>query len=287
MRFLVTGYTGQLGYDVTRELKKRGFNDIISVGSEDMDVTKKENVIEKIVSLKPDVIFHNAAYTNVDGAEENYEACYNVNVLGTENIVEAAQKVGAKVVYISTDYVFDGTKDGIYEVDDITNPKNVYGKTKYLGELEARKYNKHFIVRISWVFGINGKNFIKTMLRLAETKTELNVVADQVGSPTYTVDLAKLLVDMSLTERYGTYHATNEGYCSWAEFAKYIFEINGKDVKVNEVTTAEYVTKATRPLNSRLGKQSLTENGFQLLPSWKDATKRYCDELGKEKVKKI
>ena len=283
MRHLVTGYTGQLGYDVANELQKRGFNDIMAVGSTDLDITKKEDVIEKIVSFKPDVIFHNAAYTNVDGAEDNYDACYNVNVLGTENIVEAAKKVGAKVVYISTDYVFDGTKDGLYEVDDVANPQNVYGKTKYLGELIVKRYDKHFIIRISWVFGLNGKNFIKTMLRLSEAKTELNVVCDQVGSPTYTVDLAKLLVDISLTEKYGTYHATNEGYCSWAEFAKYIFEINQKDVKVNEVTTTEYVTKAIRPLNSRLSKQSLTENGFELLPSWKDATKRYCLELEKEK----
>lgn len=283
MRLLVTGYTGQLGYDVANELQKRGFNDIMAVGSTDLDITKKEDVIEKIVSFKPDVIFHNAAYTNVDGAEDNYDACYNVNVLGTENIVEAAKKVGAKVVYISTDYVFDGTKDGLYEVDDVANPQNVYGKTKYLGELIVKRYDKHFIIRISWVFGLNGKNFIKTMLRLSEAKTELNVVCDQVGSPTYTVDLAKLLVDISLTEKYGTYHATNEGYCSWAEFAKYIFEINQKDVKVNEVTTTEYVTKAIRPLNSRLSKQSLTENGFELLPSWKDATKRYCLELEKEK----
>lgn len=283
MKLLVTGYTGQLGYDVANELQKRGFNDIMAVGSTDLDITKKEDVIEKIVSFKPDVIFHNAAYTNVDGAEDNYDVCYNVNVLGTENIVEAAKKVGAKVVYISTDYVFDGTKDGLYEVDDVANPQNVYGKTKYLGELIVKRYDKHFIIRISWVFGLNGKNFIKTMLRLSEAKTELNVVCDQVGSPTYTVDLAKLLVDISLTEKYGTYHATNEGYCSWAEFAKYIFEINQKDVKVNEVTTTEYVTKAIRPLNSRLSKQSLTENGFELLPSWKDATKRYCLELEKEK----
>lgn len=279
MKYLVTGYKGQLGYDIVRELKKRGYNDIIALDKDEMDITNADEVMDIITKENPNVIFHCAAWTAVDKAEEMEDAVYKVNVEGTKNIVEAAKKVSAKMFYISTDYVFDGTKDGIYETTDIANPKSIYGKTKYLGEEETRKYDKHFIVRISWVFGINGANFIKTMLRLSETKTELNVVCDQVGSPTYTVDLAKLLVDMSLTEKYGTYHANNDGFCSWAEFAQYIFETNNKNMKVNPIPTSEYPQTAQRPLNSKLSKKSLVENGFDLLPSWQDAVDRYNIEL--------
>ena len=281
MKYLVTGYNGQLGYDIVRELKKRGVADslIFPTDVADMDITDKDAVMEKVTSIKPDVIFHNAAWTNVDGAEDNKELCEKVNYLGTKNMVDAAKSVGAKIVYISTDYVFDGTKEGMYEVDDKANPLSVYGETKYQGEEAVRNYDKHFIVRISWVFGINGKNFIRTMLKLSESRNELNVVSDQVGSPTYTVDLARLLVDMVETDKYGTYHANNEGFCNWAEFAKYIFDSSNIDMKVNFIKTSEYPQKATRPLNSKLSKKSLDVAGFNRLPDWKDAVDRYKLEL--------
>ena len=281
MKYLVTGYNGQLGYDIVRELKNRGVSDedIIPTDVGDMDVTDRDAVIKKVNDVNPDVIFHNAAWTNVDGAEDSKELCEKVNYLGTKNMVDAAKIVGAKIVYISTDYVFDGTKDGLYEVNDQTNPLSVYGMTKYQGEEAVRSYDNHFIVRISWVFGINGKNFIRTMLKLSESRDELNVVADQVGSPTYTVDLARLLVDMVSTNKYGTYHANNEGFCSWAEFAKYIFDSSNIDMKVNAIPTSSYPQKATRPLNSKLSKKSLDDAGFNRLPDWKDAVNRYKEEL--------
>ncbi len=281
MKYLVTGYKGQLGYDVVRELKKRNIadSDIYPMDINDMDITNRDEVMTKVNEIKPDVIFHNAAWTNVDGAEDMKEACEKVNYLGAKNMADAAKTVGAKIVYISTDYVFDGTKDGMYEIDDKPNPLSVYGKTKYQGEEAVRDYEKHFIVRISWVFGINGKNFIRTMLKLSESRDELNVVADQVGSPTYTVDLAKLLVDMVNTEKYGTYHANNEGFCSWAEFAKYIFDSSNIKMKVNPIPTKDYPQKATRPLNSKLSKKSLDDAGFDRLPDWMDAVNRYKEEL--------
>ena len=286
MKYLITGYNGQLGYDIKNELLKRGVfkDDILAIDKDEMDITDREQVFDVIKDFSPDVIFHCAAWTAVDKAEDNEELVNLVNVIGTRNVVDASIEVGAKILYMSTDYVFDGTKDGIYLVDDRVNPKSVYGMTKYLGEEEVRRNPKHFITRISWVFGINGNNFIKTMLKLSENHESLNVVADQIGSPTYTVDLARLLVDMSSTEKYGTYHATNEGYCSWADFAEYIFKFNNKDTKVNRVTTDEYLRltntkQAYRPKNSRLDKSKLDENGFDRLPSWEDATKRFCKSL--------
>jgi len=286
MKYLITGYNGQLGYDIKNELLKRGVfkDDILAIDKDEMDITDREQVFDVIKEFSPDVIFHCAAWTAVDKAEDNEELVNLVNVIGTRNVVDASIEVGAKILYMSTDYVFDGTKDGIYLVDDKVNPKSVYGMTKYLGEEEVRRNPEHFITRISWVFGINGNNFIKTMLKLSENHDSLNVVADQIGSPTYTVDLAKLLVDMSGTEKYGTYHATNEGYCSWADFAEYIFKINNKDTKVNKVTTEEYLNltntkQAYRPKNSKLDKSKLDENGFDRLPSWKDATERFCKVL--------
>ncbi len=286
MKYLITGYNGQLGYDIKNELLKRGVfkDDILAIDKDEMDITDREQVFNVIKDFSPDVIFHCAAWTAVDKAEDNKELVNLVNVIGTRNVVDASIEVGAKILYMSTDYVFDGTKDGIYLVDDRVNPKSVYGMTKYLGEEEVRRNPKHFITRISWVFGINGNNFIKTMLKLSENHESLNVVADQIGSPTYTVDLARLLVDMSSTEKYGTYHATNEGYCSWADFAEYIFKINNKDTKVNKVTTEEYLNltntkQAYRPKNSKLDKSKLDENGFDRLPSWKDATERFCKVL--------
>ncbi len=284
-RYLITGCKGQLGYDLIRELNKRGIYDILNLDIEDLNITDKEAVDKVFNDYKPDCVFHCAAWTNVDGAEDNYEACYNVNVVGTKNISEASLKTNSKLIYISTDYVFDGTKKGTYDVYDKTNPQSVYGKTKYLGEQEAKKNPKSFIVRTSWVFGINGKNFVKTMLNLAETKKEINVVSDQYGSPTYTVDLAKLLVDMMDTDKYGVYHANNEGYCNWAEFADYIFKANNKDVKVNYILTKDYPTKAIRPLNSKLNKVCLDDDDFDRLPTWQDAVNRYSEELEKEKVR--
>lgn len=284
MKYLVTGYRGQLGFDIVRELKSRKIEDIVAIDKEELDITDEVATMELFEKEKPDVVFHCAAWTAVDKAEECEDDVYKVNVEGTRSIMDASRKIGAKLFYISTDYVFDGTKEGEYVETDLANPMSVYGKTKFLGEQMVRKYKNSFIVRISWVFGINGNNFIKTMLKLSETKKELNVVDDQIGSPTYTVDLAKLLVDMSFTEKYGTYHANNAGFCSWAEFAKYIFESNHKDVKVNPVSTEEYleITKtkqAYRPRNSKLSKTKLIENGFEMLPDWKDAVDRYCKEL--------
>lgn len=286
-KYLITGYKGQLGYDIARELIERGETNILAVDKDEMDITDRDQVMKVVKDFNPDVIFHCAAWTAVDKAEEMEELVYQVNVEGTKNLTDASIEVGAKFVYISTDYVFDGTKDGLYTESDSPSPKSIYGKTKFLGEEEARRNPNHFIGRISWVFGINGKNFVKTMLELSEKYDELKVVDDQIGSPTYTVDLAKLLVEMVQTEKYGTYHINNDGYCSWAEFAKYIMECNGKDTKIKFVSTEEYyegkdMSKiAYRPRNSKLDKSKLVKNGFEMLPDWKDATDRYCKELKK------
>ena len=280
MKCLVTGYNGQLGYDVVKELERRNI-ECLGIDKNELDLTKKDDVYNYVKNYNPDVVIHCAAYTQVDKAEENKELCYDVNVNATKYLVDVCNEIGAKICYISTDYVFNGDVEGYHKVDEKTDPINYYGLSKYLGEEEVRKNDKHFIVRISWVFGINGNNFIKTMLKLSETMDELSVVCDQVGSPTYTYDLAKLLVDMVSTDKYGTYHATNEDVCSWYEFAKYIFEINNIDIKVNEVLTKDYKTLAKRPYNSKLDKSSL-DNDFYRLPSWKDACKRYCRELKKE-----
>lgn len=295
MKYLITGYKGQLGYDVKRELLKRGVSeeDILAIDKDEMDITNKEEVEMVVKGFNPNVIFHCAAFTAVDKAEDMSDACYAVNVTGTKNIVDVSIETNSTVIYMSTDYVFDGTKDGLYTEEDNVNPKSVYGETKFLGEEEVRRNPKHFITRISWVFGINGHNFIRTMLKLSENHNELNVVNDQVGSPTYTVDLAKTLVDMAGSDKYGTYNVTNSDYCSWAEFADFIFKSNGKDVNVNKVTTEEYLEitgtkQAYRPRNSKLDKTKLEEN-FGMLPTWKDAVRRYNIELEEEKklVKKI
>ena len=309
MKYFITGYKGQLGYDLVRELAKRGelditVSDLGELGENNqasidlmnetnikyvpLDITSKEDVNKVITMEKPDVILHCAAWTAVDKAEDMEDLVRNVNVFGTRNITDASIEVGAKIIYMSTDYVFDGKKEGLYTEDDQVNPMSVYGLTKYEGEQEVRRNPNHFITRISWVFGINGNNFIKTMLKLSENHDELNVVDDQVGSPTYTVDLSRLLIDMAQTEKYGTYHVNNDGYCSWAEFAKYIFESNGKPTKVNPVTTEEYLEltgtkQAYRPRNSKLSKEKLIEAGFEMLPSWTDATDRYCKELVKKR----
>ena len=282
MNFLITGINGQLGYDVKRELVKRGYNDILAPTRDEVDLTDEVLVKKVIGEYKPEVIFHCAAYTAVDRAEDEKEIAYDVNVNATKYIVECAKEVGAKLIYIITDYVFDGCKEGLYREDDKVSPINYYGETKYLGEEEVRSYSNHIIARISWVFGINGKNFIKTMLKLAETKDEISVVSDQVGSPTYTVDLSKVLVDMALSDKVGIYHITNEEYCSWYEFAKYIFEVNDIAMKVNPIMTKDYKTTAARPLNSKMNKEKLDNDGFSRLPDWKDAVRRYSKVLKKE-----
>ena len=276
---IVTGITGQLGYDVADELDRRGEKFIVTTRNE-IDLTDEKSIKEFIAKTKPDAVIHCAAYTAVDKAESEAELALTVNGLATRYLAEACRDVEAKLLYPSTDYVFGGDGNTPYEVTDEKSPCNVYGRSKLLGEDSVRAINrKNFIVRISWVFGKNGKNFVKTMLKLAETHKKLRVVADQVGSPTYTKDLAPLLIDMIHTEKYGTYHATNEGFCSWAEFAKEIFKLAKKDVEVEEITTADYPTPARRPFNSRLSKKSLDAAGFSRLPDWQDALKRYLEEL--------
>lgn len=279
MKILVTGVTGQLGHDVVRELEKRGL-DCVGAGRQQFDITDADAVRKFITTYRPDAVIHCSAYTAVDRAEDEPEQCRLANAVGTENIARVCKEIDAKLLYISTDYVFDGTKAAPYEVTDATAPVNVYGRTKLEGEQAVQTLlEKYFIVRISWVFGSNGNNFVKTMLRLGQERNELNVVADQFGSPTYTADLAVLLADMVQTEKYGVYHATNSGFCSWAEFAAKIFELARLQVKVNFITTAEYPTKAKRPQNSRLSKQALTSNGFKLLPPWEDALARFLKVL--------
>lgn len=277
MRILVTGVKGQLGHDVMNELAKRGHTGI-GVDVEEMDITDAKKVNEVIRASEVEAVIHCAAYTAVDAAEDQVELCRKINAEGTENIAKVCKELDIKMMYISTDYVFDGEGTRPWEPDDERHPLNVYGLTKYEGELAVEKHlDKFFTIRIAWVFGVNGKNFIKTMLKLSETHDELNVVDDQIGSPTYTYDLAVLLVDMIETEKYGRYHATNEGLCSWYEFACEIFRQAGRDVKVDPVSSDEFPTKAKRPHNSRMDKSKLTENGFTPLPAWQDALKRYLE----------
>lgn len=274
MKVLVTGANGQLGYDVIKELQKQNI-ECFGATRKDFDIIDFKATENFIIKYMPDVVIHCAAYTAVDKAEDEPDLCYKVNTSATESIAEICKKINAKMLYISTDYVFDGAKEGFYEVEDKPNPINIYGKTKLLGEEAVQKtLDRYFIVRISWVFGEHGNNFVKTMLRLGAERKELNVVADQYGSPTYTADLAPLLVEMIKTEKYGIYHATNEGVCNWAEFAEKIFEVAKMDVKVNRITTSEYPTKAKRPLNSRLSKEKIQKN-FYILPKWVDVLKRY------------
>lgn len=294
-KIMITGGAGQLGYDVIKELNRRGYYNIYAPTINELDLRNKKAVDRAFKKEQPNVVIHCAAYTAVDNAEDDLEGAFRINVDATDYIAENCKKADAKLIYISTDYVFDGTKDLslVYDVDDMPNPKSIYGKTKLLGERKALNNPKTFIARTSWVFGINGKNFMKSMLNLAETRNELKVVADQYGSPTYTVDLARLLVDMAESDKYGIYHANNEGYCSWAEFAEEIFRQNNLNVKVDHVTTEEYyeplykkakeqgksLTVADRPRNSKLSKTKLIDNDFELLPSWKDAVRRYSKEL--------
>ena len=280
MKVLVTGVTGQLGYDVASELSRRGIEHK-GVGSKDMDLTDAKQVEEVIRSYHPDVIIHCAAYTAVDKAEDDSATCMAVNADGTLAIAKASKEIDAKLVYISTDYVFSGEGDLPFAVDAEKFPVNIYGMTKLFGEQAVQMLlRKYFIIRISWVFGKNGNNFIKTMLKLGKERRELNVVADQWGSPTYTADLAPLICDMIETEKYGVYHATNEGITNWAEFAAAIMKEANLPCRIRPIPSSDYPTKAVRPLNSRMDKSSLDKAGFTRLPDWKDALRRYLKEIG-------
>ena len=280
MKVLVTGASAQLGFDCVKELERRHIV-VIGVNSKDFPLTDFAVMQQYLLDYKPDAVIHCAAYTAVDKAEEEAAACEAVNVIGTRNLAKLCHEIDAKLLYISTDYVFAGDGDKFYEPQDEKKPQNVYGLSKLKGEQAvAAELEKYFIVRISWVFGINGKNFIRTMLNLSKTHTELNVVNDQIGSPTYTSDLAVLLADIIQSDKYGIYHATNEGTCSWADFAREIFKQARKAVKVNDVPATAYPTKAKRPYDSRLSKACLDKAGFKRLPAWQDAVKRYLQELG-------
>ena len=284
MKVLVTGVKGQLGYDVANELTNCG-HEAIGVDIAEMDITDKVSVDTVISRVHPEAVIHCAAWTTVDAAEdeENIPKVRAVNVMGTQYIADACKKIDAKMMYISTDYVFDGQGTTPWQPDcKDYKPLNVYGQTKLEGEFAvANTLDKYFIVRIAWVFGVNGKNFIKTMLNVGKTHDTVRVVNDQIGTPTYTYDLARLLVDMIETDKYGYYHATNEGgYISWYDFTKAIYRQAGYTTKVVPVTTAEYgLSKAARPFNSRLDKSKLVENGFKLLPAWQDALARYLKEI--------
>lgn len=279
MRFLVTGVKGQLGHDVMEELALRG-HEGVGVDVEEMDITNAQTVERVIKGAQADGIIHCAAYTAVDAAEDEPEVCCKVNADGTENIARVCRELDLPMMYISTDYVFDGEGERPWEPQDTCNPLNVYGKSKYLGEVAVQKYlERYFIVRIAWVFGVSGNNFIKAMLNKAKTTDKVNVVDDQVGSPTYTRDLAVLVVDMMETDRYGIYHATNEGICTWYEFAKEIFDQAGIPMEVTPISADEYPAKARRPHNSRMDKDKLDEAGFRRLPPWQDALKRYLEVI--------
>ena len=277
MKVLVTGYNGQLGFDVIKELESRHIH-CKGVDMADFDITDSEATKKYIDDYAPDAVIHCAAYTAVDKAEDDEENCFKVNTVGSENIAKVCGKNDIKMVYVSTDYVYGGSGTEPFETTDPTNPCNIYGKSKLQGEEAVAKHcKKYFIVRTSWVFGINGNNFVKTMLR--DSYDKLNVVCDQIGSPTYTPDLAKLLCNMIETDKYGIYHGTNEGLCSWAEFAEEIMKQGKKSTVINPVSTAEYGAKANRPLNSRLSKKCLDDAGFSRLPSWQDALSRFIKEL--------
>ena len=288
MKLFVTGAAGQLGYDIIKEAEKRGHQAIGTDFGEkwnglQMDITDAEAVSRTIREITPDIVYHCAAWTAVDAAEDAREIVFKVNAQGTKNIADACKETGCKMVYISTDYVFDGEGTEPWQPDckDYA-PLNVYGQSKLAGEeAVSGTLDKYFIVRIAWVFGVNGNNFIKTMLNVGKKYDTLRVVNDQIGTPTYTYDLARLLVDMGETEKYGYYHATNEGgYISWYDFACEIFRQAGYTTTVIPVTTEEYgLSKAARPFNSRLDKSKLTENGFERLPEWKDALRRYLKEI--------
>ncbi|WP_279166998.1 dTDP-4-dehydrorhamnose reductase [Thomasclavelia cocleata] len=279
MKLLVTGVKGQLGHDIVNECKERNI-EVVGVDVEEMDITDTKMVEEVIKGGNFNAVVHCAAWTAVDKAEDEVEACTKVNVEGTKNIANVCKELDIPMMYFSTDYVFDGQGETPWNEYDQRNPLNVYGQTKYEGELIVEALEKYFIVRIAWVFGVNGNNFIKTMLRLGKERGAVSVVNDQIGSPTYTYDLSKLVVDMIQTDKYGIYHATNEGLCSWYEFACEIFKQAEIDVTVTPVDSNAFPAKAKRPSNSRMSKDMLDKNGFKRLPTWQDALKRYIKEIG-------
>lgn len=278
MIYFVTGAKGQLGSDVVKQLNKVG-NVVYASDIDTVDITVRSEVLNTISECNPDVIIHCAAWTAVDRAEDEKEEAYNINVNGTKHVVEAAMITNAKLIYISTDYVYDGIGNKEHKESDFTSPVNYYGQTKLEGEEEVLKYAKSFIVRVSWVFGLNGNNFVKTMIKLGSQKREIDVVEDQVGSPTYTRDLAVLLEELSLTTDYGIYNASNEGVCSWAEFARFVFDLKGMRTVVNGIESTDFKTRAKRPLNSKMSKAKLDEYGFSRLPDWHNAVRSFINEL--------
>ncbi|MCU5067239.1 dTDP-4-dehydrorhamnose reductase [Bacillus pacificus] len=280
MKVLVTGAKGQLGQDVLCLLENQTW-EVFRFGREELDITNEEKVREKILFIKPNIIIHTAAYTQVDQAESDEETAFKVNAEGTKYLAQAAEAVGAKFCYVSTDYVFDGTKNEPYKTDDATNPQTVYGKSKLAGERYTQKYcSRHFIVRTSWVYGLYGNNFVKTMLRLGEEKKELGVVHDQIGSPTYTKDLAMFLIKLINTKSYGTYHASNSDRCSWYEFAEEIFKQAGMKVNLRKLQTKEFIRPAKRPAFSVMDCEKQVEQGIFVFPKWKDSLAKFLREYG-------
>ena len=277
---LVTGSTGQLGSDVVKELLKRGYS-TLSPNRSELNLCSEDNIRNYILNSNCEAIVHCAAYTQVDKAEDEKDLCIKINATATKHIAKCAKILDIPMIYISTDYVFDGTKDGKYTENDETNPINIYGESKLAGEKYVQEIlDKYYIFRTSWVFNINGKNFIETMLRLSKANNQLSIVNDQIGSPTYTKDLSRLLVDMLETSKYGLYHATNEGYCSWYEFANTIFKLANINIDIKAINSNEYASRAKRPMNSKLSKDKLIEYGFKPLPHWEDALKDYLIRRG-------
>ena len=276
MKIVLTGSEGQLGKALADTFRSEC---VLGIDKHNCDITNRVEIISKITSFSPDIVVHCAAYSAVDQAEEEFERCYEVNVHATKHILDACLEVNTDLLYVSTDYVFGGDGEIPYEVNDKASPLSTYGKSKLLGEEIIRERTKnHFIVRTSWLFG-DGNNFVKTIIKLARTKNELNIVSDQIGSPTYSVDLANTIFDIIKSKKYGSYHVTNEGFCSWADFAELIFLKMGIATKINKVTSEEYMTKAQRPKNSRLSKASLDRNGIKRLPSLEDALERYLPTI--------
>lgn len=281
MKVLVTGYTGQLGFDVIRELKARNI-ECIGTTRNEFSLTDTEKMQAFVKAYKPDAVIHCAAYMNVNEAEDNKDLCMLVNYSSTKELAKICKEIDAKMIYISTDYVFAGSGEGFYEINNDKEPQNVYGKSKLKGELAIQKIlDKYFIIRTSWLFGINGNNFIKYVLSEQKKGNKLRIVNDQIGSPTYTVDLAKLLCDMALSDKYGIYHATNEGICSWYDFACEIFKQADIKINVKPVPSTAFPTKAIRPHNSRMSKKCLDEAGFNRLPTWQNALTKYLKEINK------
>jgi dTDP-4-dehydrorhamnose reductase len=278
-KVLVTGVKGQLGYDVVKKLQLDGC-EVLGVDIDDFDITNCNQTESFILNCKPNTVVHCAAYTAVDKAESEQDLCYKINVEGSENIAKACAKINAQMVYVSTDYVYGGIGESVYETTEPTAPLSVYGKTKLQGENACKSVlNELYIIRTSWVFGKNGNNFVKTMLRLASERPALSVVNDQVGSPTYTVDLANFICHLINTKKYGVYHFSNENFCSWYDFAKEVFSQKGIRIELNGIPTSQYKTAAVRPLNSRLSKKSVYSTGYTSIPTWQDALKRYLEEI--------